>query len=64
MDLTANENELLQTADAAEIAKRTPDTIRYTVRRGLLSPVLTTSRGLRLFLRADVEAYVAARDAR
>ena len=57
-------NDLLQTADVAVMAERTPDTIRQAVREGHLVAALTTSRGIRLFRRADVEAYLAARDER
>ncbi len=55
---------LLQSAEAAALAGCTPDAIRTAAREGRLAVAMTTSRGLQLFDRAAVDAFIAAREAR
>lgn len=55
---------LMQTAEAAELAGVTPDTIRRAVREGRLGAAMTTGRGIQLYTRAAIETYRRAREER
>ena len=53
-------DDLLMAADVARLAGVTSDTVRTWADRGVL-PVHRTANGTRLFLRADVDVWLAAR---
>ncbi len=55
--------DLLSVGDAAAILGLSPDMVRVLHRQGRL-PGFRTPRGLRLFLRADVEKLAREREAR
>lgn len=56
-------DQVLTCKDVATLLKLTPDTVRYHERRGAL-PAERTVSGMRLFKRADVDAFAAKREAR
>ncbi len=58
----SEELELLSVGDAAAILGLSPDMVRVLHRQGRL-PAFRTPRGLRLFLRADVERLARERGA-
>lgn len=58
-------DNLIGTAEAAQILRKSHRTVHRLVEAGALTPVLTAPGGFKgayLFSRADVEALVAARD--
>jgi excisionase family DNA binding protein len=60
-DLVTNHpGDLLTTGDVAKVAGVTPPTVVRWADEGKL-PVSRTASGVRLFMRADVEAYLARR---
>lgn len=58
---THRDDDLLTTADAAKILGLSPDMVRLLARDGRLPATAASVRGLRLFLRRDVEALAAER---
>ena len=54
--------DLLSVGDAAAILRLSPDMVRVLHRKGRL-PAFRTPRGLRLFLRSDVERLAREREA-
>lgn len=54
----------IQTADVAALAGVTPDAIRRAVREGRLKVAGATGRGIQLYRRRDVDAYIEARAAK
>ena len=58
------EAEYVQTGEAARILQLGPDMVRYLERTGRLPAAIKTERGLRLFLRRDVELLARQREAR
>jgi len=51
----------LLSSDVARILGLTPCAVRVAWQRGQLRSAAVTERGVRLFVRADVDAFVAAR---
>jgi len=59
--VTSREEDLLSTADAAKILRLSADMVRLLARAGRLRAAAASVRGVRLFLRRDVEALAAER---
>ena len=57
-------DEFLENADAARARGVTPGMVRRDAEAGLLRTAARTARGVRLYRREDVDAYVAERHAR
>ncbi len=53
--------DMLESADVARLLGVTPAAVRQMARRGALAPILTTTRGLRIFRRADVDEFLRQR---
>ena len=57
------EAEYIQSGEAARIPQLGPDMVRYLERTGRLPAAIKTERGVRLFLRRDVELLARQRAA-
>jgi DNA-binding transcriptional MerR regulator len=56
-------DELMETAEAGRVLKRTPATVRLLAKQGKLRVAALTGRGQRLYRREDVERLAKARRA-
>ncbi len=58
---TQESTQYLTVSDVGRLVDLTPAGVRVAVARGQLRVARTTARGWRLFSRADVDAFIAAR---
>jgi len=56
-----DESKLLETCEAGRVLNLTPASVRWLAAKGTLPVAVLTSRGQRLFRRADVEGLAKAR---